>query len=271
MSASQFIAVVIAVLAVVSLGCRPVAPPLPDQSSGQPPAASGIELPPREDLRRVFGRYRTAAAYRDEAVATVQAVSPDKNGRPRTERRTAPIRVAYRAGSSLTIDAYDVRLRCQAVRTDGRTRFWQQTVRWLDAADRNVADPRRWQAAADQAISLDEVLADQTVADAVAGGPAGPPPQMEWLLAADPMATLFDQQTQFTSLPAKSIDGRPHRRIAAVTAGRRYTFWIDNATGVIGRVELPVPSIPQVSADDPVIESLTLEINGATFSPANAP
>ena len=250
---------------VLTFGCQPPRP-APDRQPAR------VRLEPEEDLRRVFGRYRTAAAYRDVAVATVQAVTPDDRGRPRTERRSAPIGVDYRSGSKLAVDAYDVRLRCEAGGTDGPMRRWQQTVRFVDTSGRDVAEPveRTWQAAADRAISLDEVLADQSVADAVAGGPAGPPPQLEWLLSADPMATLFDDQTRFERLPDDELHDRTHRRVAATTAGRRYTFWIDEATGVIARVELPIPTIPRTTPQDPVIESLTLEMREATFSPAVA-
>lgn len=264
--------VLIAIGLFVTAGCRPTA----DQSRGDETGAMGVvetssdragsppRVAPRDRLRQIFERYRTASSYRDRAVVEAQSVATG-------DRQTAPLAVWFDRGT-LAVAAYDVRIRSQRSRLlarihDEATDDFDSQVfqRITSASDDGVDRP-----------ALQALLEDPVLAERITGGLAGPPPQLEWLFADEPMSGLFDPAVTLRDDGAGTVEGRTCRRIVAEVDQERYRFWIDDARGMVRRIELPDVPLPAaamgpVSDDEPIVLRVRVDLRDATFSPPTGP
>ena len=236
---------IVAVSAVA--GCARRAESPAEHASGE--ASKAYDGTPRELLKSTFTRYRNATSYHDQGRVrlTYQA-----DGESHSE--IAPLRVRLDR-DSLDVAAYDVRLRqienrLNACIVDPTSNHFDSQV-----LERPVPGGRP---------QLDSILSDSILAARMQAGLAGPPPQLEWLLADESMARLFDDDYEFAFGNGETVEGHRCHVIRVDAQGDRFQLWIDERLGVIRRVDLPLSSLP-ISIPSSSSMKLTLELSGATF------
>jgi len=247
-------------------GCREDASTA--SSSAEPSRANSVKAAGRDArslLRLTFQRYRSSESYHDRGEVELVYRSDET-----TEQRTAPLAVAFDRGE-LEVSAYSLRLRHDA----GGSSAWFAPP--LSAAwdHQVVAGP-----STGTRPDLDAWLTDPVVVAELSAGPAGPPPQLEWLFAADPMSKMFDQDADFDFVSSLEIDGRNCYAVRVRQGDERFVFHIDRRDSLIRRVELPtirLPGRPAASTPDSAARSedsirLTLQLRAARFdAPAGSP
>ncbi|EGF27501.1 hypothetical protein [Rhodopirellula baltica] len=222
---------------------------------------------PRDRLRQIFARYRGSSYYQDTSEVVLRVVpmsdaSSELFSGGNQEQR-APFRVRW-TGSQLDVQAYAVRLRVSSATQANQV----ELNAWFDEPETRHFDSQMlvdvWQKPVNQRLDLDRVLADEVLRSKLSAGLAGPPPQLEWLFAGDPMSGIFEPTAKLKWLPDANFAGQKMRRIAAETEGKSYVFWIDPTVSVIRRVELPLPAMEGLDTNR---SSLTLEFRKAVFAP----
>ncbi|MCM2374203.1 hypothetical protein [Aporhodopirellula aestuarii] len=270
-----FAATTIAVsLSVV--GCQPSASTTRENSTSN---SQSEQTRPRIDaksrLREVFQRYQVCSYYEDDGEVVIRASGSRSfaAGRNATSRETqsAPLRV-HLDQRELNVDAYMARIRVNVVSNASSGASERiDMIAWFDEPESSHFDAQvlkqQWQSASADRLRLERVLADEVLRSRLSAGLAGPPPQLEWLLADRPMEKLFEPESQFEWLDSEAIDGVSLQRIAVTSDRERFVFWIHPATSLVRRVELPVPLAMDSGQDE---WSLSLELKSASFQPPRA-
>ena len=212
------------------------------------------DLTAQQYLQSIFTRYRDAESYRDTGRVKFSYLS---NGRSQTTH--APLSVWFDRGL-LYVQAYDVRMR-----NDGKSfRAWIADPTTSDYDSQVVRLP-----AQSGRPVINQLFADEVVNERIAAGLAGPPPQLEWLFASEPMKGLFSGEHTIEYDKSRELAGRRCVTINVVAGSEVYRFWIDSRVGVILRVDLPPVLVPiQLMPSSPEADRsvrLTLELAGATF------
>lgn len=261
------IANLFAFLLLITTGCRP-ASDTPTDIAAPPP---NVDAETR--LRDVFRRYQVTSYYEDDAEVILHA--PGASSAASKETETAPLSVSY-APHELTVAAYTARIRV-VVAPDpaGQDRERVDLLAWFDEPQTSHFDAqvlrRGWQASVAERLPLPRILEDEVLGSRLSAGLAGPPPQLEWLLADQPMQKLFTPQTEFSWLPPATINDVELQRILVMSQSERFVFWIDANTSLIHRVELPLRELGGSAARiDRSDWSLRLELRSATFQPSAA-
>lgn len=218
--------------------------------------ASFQQTEPQDLLAAVFKRYRAAASYRDRAEARI---SYEYEGR--LETQTAPLQVWFDQ-NQLYVEAY-------------ATRMWRDpeaVTAWISDSETNNFDSQVWKCPVSAGRpQLEVLLSDPLLVDQLGIGMAGPPPQLEWLFAGEPMSRLFEGDHLFSYGVERPIDGVDCVSVEVVATGERFRFWIDPRGGLIRRIELPTITRP----DDPTCgEDIhpSIDFIGATFdAPRSGP
>ncbi|QDT09581.1 hypothetical protein [Planctomycetes bacterium K23_9] len=213
-------------------------------------------------LRSVFSRYRNAESYRDRGQVRLNYRSGGK-----TQSEVAPLSVWFDR-DSLYLNAYDVHLRSTpqnltAWITDPTTRNFDSQVVRTDSQSGRPA--------------IHAMLSDTVLRERIAAGLAGPPPQLEWLFAAEPMERLFDGPYQIAFGKPVTFEQQECVVVVVQADEDAYRFAIEERSGVIRQVQLPSLRAPvryqtagDASESSPI--RLTLDLAGATFeSPQDQP
>ncbi|WP_149497153.1 hypothetical protein [Roseiconus lacunae] len=218
-------------------------------------------IPAADFLEQVISRYRSENAYQDRGYVRM-VVTRDGKG----SEETAPMSV-HLQGAKLDLAAYDARLWSDGSQTfgwiaDPNTSLHDQQVvvgGSLHDATSNVRRP-----------SLDRLLRDPILTAKMKAGLGGPPPQLEWLLEADPMANLFrgKQAERIEYVGIRMLRDVPCVVVLAEVDGEQYRFWIDRRRSIMKLVELPTSvAETSVTVGGYEFESLELVLEGATFAP----
>ena len=238
-----------AILLALVLGCsgkRESEPEIADTIGG---------MTATEYLQSVFSRYRNAESYRDSAVVKFTFQSGG-----RTEQVQAPLSVWFER-DRLYVEAYDARLHSDT----------ETITAWIKDPSTRDFDSQVVRVAADRGRPrISDLFADTVLNDRIAAGLAGPPPQLEWLLAAEPMSGLFEGEHEIAFEQPREIDEKPCQIVRVIADGDRYRFWIDQRSSLIRRVDLPPILVPIELLAQSSGESvgLSLELNDATFQAA---
>ncbi|KLU07956.1 putative signal peptide protein [Rhodopirellula islandica] len=257
---------IIAGVTAWTAGCSP-SPSSTDEAASTPQQFVIARGEPRDRLRQIFARYRGSSYYQDTSEVVLRVVpmadaSTELFSGGRQEQR-APFRVRW-TGKQLDVQAYSVSLRANSTLQSNQV----ELNAWFDEPETRHFDSQMlvdsWQQPENQRLDLDRVLADEVLRSKLSAGLAGPPPQLEWLFAGDPMSGIFEPTAELKWLPDANFAGQKMRRIAAETEGKSYVFWVDPTVSVIRRVELPLPLIEGLDARQ---SSLTLEFRRAEFAP----
>ena len=172
-------------------------------------------------------------------------------------------------GASVWVAAYDARVWSDA----------KQTLGWIADPQSNLHDSQVAVGTGAVASSpgnsagarprLEHLLSDPLLTDRMTAGLGGPPPQLEWLLDANPMAKLFGDDESIAEIEYEGIqsrDGKTCVMVRAVAGDDRYRFWIDPRVGLIHSVDLPVSMAGKsVQMDGWEIRSLELALVDASF------
>ncbi|SMP51938.1 hypothetical protein SAMN06265222_103379 [Neorhodopirellula lusitana] len=270
---------------VMGIGCRPSESGVADAGPASGPRLSSVTLiADRGDsqirLRDVFQRYQVCSYYSDDAQVTLQnlddrsragSTSAGANGQlGNADALSAPLRVQLNA-RSLKVDAYAARVRVNV--SSSRSGVDQVELHaWFDEPETSNFDSQvmhaAWTAPSNSRLRLERLFVDEVLRSRLLAGSAGAPPQLEWLFADDPMSKLFASNTDSKASFGWLEDGRIGRevlqRIEVTSDQDRFVFWIEAATSLIRRVELPPPmELRQLGGE----WRLTVELKDATFQP----
>ncbi|MEM6364361.1 MAG: hypothetical protein AAF745_08040 [Planctomycetota bacterium] len=248
---------------IIATGCARDSP-----SPTQPTSRKAAVEDPKTLLMQAFDRYQHCASYHDRGRAVLRMRSEVDQ---RQQTVTAPLRVWYDRGD-LSADAYTLRIRVRSLETPQPR--WQLQA-WFDEPATSDFDHQLLQSdlvidSKDPAsrLPLDPILADEILRARLSAGLAGPPPQLEWLLAEDPMQRLFETDSTFERLTPAERRGRMLERVMVRSNREEYVFWIDPSQRLILRVELPAPlDIARIDAS----ASLSLELDDAAFTSGSNP
>ena len=212
-------------------------------------------------LQSVFAKYRKANSYRDSGQVRLAF-----NVGKKQQVETAPLNVWFDR-EALYVEAYDVRLQSDPV----AFMAWIKDPTTADFDSQVVRTPPL-----PNAPTLHGLLSDTVLSDKISAGLAGPPPQLEWLFAMEPMKRLFAEEHTIEFSEPRSIRDVQCQVVRVQANDEEYRFWIDQDERVIRRVNLPpVLAPPEYLAFDHEsgVESmrLTLELDGATFAPPKDP
>lgn len=186
-------------------------------------------------------------------------------------------------GPALWVAAYDARLWSDSQRTigwiaDPETQYHDSQI--VVGAPSTVLSGERSEGS--ERPVLERLLGDPILTARMVAGLGGPPPQLEWLLDAEPMAKLFevDEKSTADEQPLQHIryqsiserDGVWCVVVVASTGDESYRFWIDRDRSCIHAVELPAVVAGQpIELDGWTIESLELVLHEARFRAGEAP
>ena len=254
----------ISVAAIGAGGCRkPESGDSASKPAGGPQqnsAVSTVSLPPipaGEYLQQVFSRYRSTSSYQDQGEVWLRV---ERDGR--VIRNVAPMEIRL-DGAKIWIAAYDARLWSD----DERTLGWvvndetkpdqHQVVVGASATDQRSTDRP----------VLANLLRDPLLTSRMTSGLGGPPPQLEWLLDAKPMARLFQPQSTIEYEGTETEREHPCVVVRATAGEETYRFWIDRSRSLVRRVSLPVSIAgTSVELDGWTVKSLELVLMEARFS-----
>lgn len=198
-------------------------------------------------LRAVLTRYQSAASYHDRGLVRLRY---QDNGQPTDQ--VAPIQV-WLDHDQLYVAAYDARI----WRNDRALTCWIMDPATGDFDSQVVRKP-----ATPTRPTLQQLLEDPIFSEHMSAGLAGPPPQLEWLFAPEPMQPLFDGTHQFRFDSPGTIDGVSCDRVVVDDS---YVFWIDSQNSTIRRMEFPPIQAPAVPGGPIQSMTLSVELVGATF------
>ncbi len=219
--------------------------------------ASYRQTSPEQYLRGVFDRYRSAESYHDRGVVRL-----DYSVGGQAETKMAPLHVWFDR-NELYVQAYDVQ-----IWSDARGLMAWINDQQTDNFDAQVlrTEPLR------RRPTVEWLFADPILREQVAAGLAGPPPQLEWLFAADSMKELFRREHRFSFDDSDTIDSRRCRSVRVQADSEIYRFWVDEDSGIIRRIGFPSVVAAPVAGQPPLRMELTMDLVGAAFdSPTQTP
>ncbi|KAA1262481.1 hypothetical protein LF1_50460 [Rubripirellula obstinata] len=208
-------------------------------------------------LKTVFAGYRAAMSYHDRGRVRLTTT---ENGK-RIER-VAPMSM-WMQSTDVDLVAYDVRITIE----NSIMEAWVSDPASDDMDSQVLHIPlplRRGRP------SLDAALTDPILAGRLGSGMAGPPPQLEWLFAKDPMARLFRGDHQFRFLADQRIDDRLCRCVQVLVPEDRtrseYRFYIDAQDNLVRQVDLPPITLPDGQGKTKQA-TIRIELSAASFRP----
>ena len=250
----------IALLVLASItGCQPTENMTGDFPGEikKPLSAAQATPHPRGDeqsfLKRVLDRYHSASSYHDRGQVRLTTTENS-----RKVERVAPMSMWLDRGE-LDLIAYDVRITVEKSILQA----------WFVSSGNDPFDSqvlRKRMPPGGGRPSLREALADPTLSARLAGGLAGPPPQLEWLFAAEPMKFLFLGDHVFDRLADQRIDGRVCHGIRVMAGADEYRFYVDSKSFLIRQVDLPRIIIPVAGGKQREV-ALSIELTDASFDP----
>ncbi|MFU7559758.1 hypothetical protein [Stieleria sp. JC731] len=248
-------------------GCGTDSQPAAKSSDGDNRVAE-VTLPaiqPSEYLRSVISRYQNEKHYRDQGFVRMVV---ERDGQSTTEE--APMSV-HLEGGKIQLAAYDARLW-----SDGK-----QTLGWIADPSTNMHDGQvvvggslRGSDAVVKRPTLELMLRDPILTSKMKAGLGGPPPQLEWLLADDPMANLFrgKQVSRIEYVGIMQLQNVNCVVVLAEVEGEYYRFWVDRQRSIVKLIELPTSVAEvEVTVEGFRIASLELVLADATFNTSSAP
>jgi thiol-disulfide isomerase/thioredoxin/outer membrane lipoprotein-sorting protein len=118
-------------------------------------------------------------------------------------------------------------------------------------------------------LTLKNLFFDPNLANSIARGIAGPPPQLLFLFSDDPLNALLGGADEPTLEEPGEIDGRKYHRVQIKRAEGAASLWIDQETFVLRRLLLPTDMIRQeIIQQEGSVDRILLaaEFPGAQFN-----
>lgn len=234
---------------MVVLGCDRSAELVEQTTAGHRAGGRLVSSPisPRATLEECIEAYQRINSYEDRAYVLLRY---RMDGQEHTDR--APLSVAWQGDAqrctNLALKVYSV----SAGPDDGR---WRLQIDSKSEQSRLVPNQIISRAIPKQ-IDFPWLLDDPMVAQGLAAGPAGFPPQLDLLLNASPMSGLVDDAAMLSFDAQQTIDGHACHVIVVTRGPAQYKFYIDQATMLLRRMRLPDATLPpQMLADRRISEA----------------
>ncbi len=246
----------VGMVALLVCGCEPVERKTSVEEPAQGFTAHVVKTEssiPEHLLRKVLTCYRDATAYQDAAVVRL---AYHQRGVAQVDE--APLAVRFQAPDRLRLQAYTLDCAVQ----NGRL-----VAQVIDDFSNNLDNQFLLQTMPPGRISADAVYGDPLLTQLAGAGMAGRPPQLELLAGDDPLGDLLASGASLESLPASRIGNHDCLRLRIGSDAESATLWLDKASLIIRRLELPISIIPQVARDTNIKNPrLTIEFHNATFT-----
>lgn len=209
-------------------------------------------ISPKTIILESVRAYQRLKSYEDNAYVRL---SYQLDGQTNVDR--APLAIAWDNSGRMGLQVYSVAAGPQAGRWRLRLAdesFGQQMI------SRKV--PER--------LDFEWLLSDPVVADRLAAGLAGFPPQLDLLLSEKPLGGLIDDASALAFERQETIDGHACYVVAIERAQLRYRLWIDQATMLMKRIQIPNENLaPQILNDSRISSlELTIELEGVRVDSA---
>ena len=220
-------------------------------------------LTPKVLLEEVKRRYRELASYEDQAVVRLRY---QLNGETVVDE--APLSVAWDKQGRLGLRVYSVAAGPTGDRW--RMRLGERGESEVDgsgeAFDRAPGaqptfDQQVLSRSLPEEVDFDWLLFDPLIGQYLAAGMAGFPPQLDLLLSPSPLGGLVDDSVSLSYAEPQKIDQQLCHLINVQRPNMTYRLWIDQATGLLRRIEVPRANVPLPIAQDQRISQLELSID----------
>ncbi len=217
-----------------------------DLASDAPPTATDV-------LEKMVSAYRNATAYSDRGVLCLRY---EQQGTRYHDE--APLAVVVEGDDHLRVHAYQATMVC-----DGR-----QLRARIEGSGSPEVDRQVLLVPAPGRLTLDSLLVDPILKEAVIGGAGRLPIQLELLLGEAPLEAILPAEVEKRLLPTSRIEGHPCHRVEVCTDEGKFVFWIDTSSHVLRRLEYPQTIVPaSLGAQRP---SLVAELRMAQFASTEA-
>ncbi len=240
-----------------SVGNDPAAPAeLIGPPAGTAPAIAPTQGTAEDVLKKTIQAYKSAGSYRDAAIVKLAGT---KDGQ--RQEMSYPHAVVMQRPNKLRMQVDGGTLLCDGANTYG-------FVGELPGQVLKIPAPPQ--------VSIASAYPDFLLAQSMMQSPAQSfcwaPLQLVFLLANDPMKTLALDTQGISLLAPDSIDQFACDRVQLLTNNGPGILWIDQATSVIRRFELPLNALRrQAEADQFLDPTLTVEYVQAELNPPIAP
>lgn len=252
----------LASLMLLAAGCGPSSKPAPPADAPKDlaapavsvpsaPAAAGTALRASDPARRVLDEmvaaYRNAKSYSDHGYVQLDVKTPQ-----REDNHKLPFSLAMVRPNQLRMDVYYASLAC-----DGRA--LRGTVTGVPQLLSREAPP---------SLTMRSVYCDPLLTQSLSQGPAAGSVQLLLLVSDDPLGALLQTAEKTELLEPAPLGTFTCDRVAITGREGRAVLWIDRATRILRRVELPVEDIKrQLAEADGGLERavITAELEGAEF------
>ncbi len=232
----------------------------PCRFDGNRPLGGSASAPPVTDqasiLKAMAKAYQGAKSYRDKGSIRIRGTEA---GQPVDQ--TVDFSLAFERPNKLRLTAYRGAAVC-----DGK-QFWTYARHLPDQVARRPAPPQ---------MTVQAMFEDEVLMDAISQGPtlgiSLVPVQLLLLLTDDPLKTLLFESQEPELLPVEKIGDRECFRIRITRRDGKAVFWIDRATFVLRRFELPLDEINRGAKEENAeVQSLVAEFEDAALdAPVNA-
>ena len=235
-----------ALMLFTASGCDRTDQALHNQKTAQNPKGLlvGSKITPINTVKECVSAYERLTSYEDTAFVQL---SYKLDGKPQQDR--APLCIAWEKDGGLGFRVYSV----QAGPTGGR---WHLKIE--DASpglDNQVlvrALPKKW--------NFQWLLSDPIVAEQLAAGLAGFPPQLDLLLSEKPFEGLLGAATDSSFGERVTIDNAACHQIVLAHGNLEYRLFVDQASMLMRRMTLPTNNLPRAMLADPRVSDLALTI-----------
>lgn len=233
---SPTVSAIVLCLLVLTAGCG-TSPPA-DTTQNNRPSDSGEAAPegdPVKILTEMVQAYQKAPAYSDQAIVSIRY-----RLRGEISHQEQPLSVVFVRPGKLVLNAYDVRAASNAANM--QVQIGGSAAEELDGQFVNKPAPA--------SLAWPDLGLDEPTHEIIEQGLARHPPQLELLLADDPLEQVFGDDMKKEMLPPEEIDGRQCRRIRALLSDRdeSFVFWVDAKNHILRRLEFPESFVPQVAS-----------------------
>jgi hypothetical protein len=238
-----YVAFAVLCLAFFTAGCDrtdELARPRVQAKSRSIMTSTGVS--PKAIIQESVRTYQSLTSYEDAAYVRL---SYEIDGRPTIDR--APLSIAWDRSGRIGLQVYSVTAGPQGDR-------WR--LRLADEAFASQIISRK----VPSTTNFEWLLNDAIVADRLAAGLAGFPPQLDLLLSEQPLAGLVDDASAMAFEAQVMIDGHACYVLAISRGELRYRLWIDQATMLLRRIQIPNENLAPQLLTDSRIKSLELTI-----------
>lgn len=231
---------------LLTLGCDRTDQALQEQKTAKRAGGKlvGTKLSPLNTLRESIAAYGRLNSYEDTAYVQLKY---KLNGTPQQDR--APLSIGWEKNGQIGFRVYSV----QAGPVNGR---WNLQI---EDADSNLSNQVLVRALP-QKVDFQWLLSDPVVAEQLAAGLAGFPPQLDLLLSDSPFAGLIESADEIDFADRMTIDNSVCYQVVISHGELRYRLFIDQASMLLRQMVLPTNNLPRAMLADSRVSDLQLSI-----------